>query len=91
MQVYKAPPQNTIKASEFKAKCLKLMDEVSATGEELVITKNNQPVARLVPYQKKPETLFGIDRDKIEILDDIISPLDISWEAIPGQIGETKT
>ena len=67
------------------------MDEVSATGEELVITKNNQPVARLVPYQKKTETLFGIDRDKIEILDDTISPLDISWEASPGQIGQTKT
>ena len=89
--MHKAHPQNTIKASEFKAKCLKLMDEVSATGEELVITKNNQPVARLVPYQQKPETLFGIDRDKIEILDDIISPLDISWEASPGQIGQTKT
>ena len=30
----------TIKASEFKAKCLKLMDEVAENGEEIVITKN---------------------------------------------------
>ena len=32
----------TIKASEFKAKCLKLMDEVAETGEEIVITKNGR-------------------------------------------------
>ena len=29
----------TMKASEFKAKCLKLMDEVAETGEEILITK----------------------------------------------------
>ena len=38
----------TIKASEFKAKCLKLMDEVAENGEEIVITKNGRPPARLV-------------------------------------------
>ena len=32
----------TIKASEFKAKCLRLMDEVAESGEEIVITKNGQ-------------------------------------------------
>ena len=36
-----------IKASEFKAKCLKLMDEVAENGEEIVITKNGKPVAKL--------------------------------------------
>ena len=33
----------TIKASEFKAKCLKLMDEVAESGEEIVITKHGRP------------------------------------------------
>ena len=32
-----------IKASEFKAKCLQLMDEVAASGEEIVITKRRPP------------------------------------------------
>ena len=41
----------TIKASEFKAKCLKLMDEVAASGEEIVITKNGKPVAKLTPWK----------------------------------------
>ena len=75
----------TIKASEFKAKCLQLMDEVAATGEEIVITKNGRPVSKLMPYREKPKTLFGIDRDKIVILGDIIEPIDVEWEAESGR------
>ncbi len=75
----------TIKASEFKAKCLKLMDEVAETGEEIVITKNGRPVSRLAPYREKPPTLFGIDRGKIKILGDIIAPIDVEWDAVTGK------
>ena len=71
----------TIKASEFKARCLKLMDEVADSGAEIVITKSGRPVSRLVPYRKKPDTLFGIDRGKLEIHGDIDEPLDVAWEA----------
>lgn len=39
----------TITATEFKAKCLALLDEVQAKGAELVISKHGRPVARLVP------------------------------------------
>lgn len=70
-----------MKASEFKAKCLKLMDEVSERGEEIVITKHGRPVSKLVPYREKPKTLFGIDRGKLEIVGDIVSPIDVEWEA----------
>ena len=75
----------TIKASEFKAKCLKLMDEVAASGKEIVITKNGRPVSRLVPYREKPKSLFGIDTGRIELLGDIIEPLDVEWEAETGK------
>ena len=71
----------TIMASEFKAKCLKLMDEVAETGQELIISKNGRRMARLVPYRKKPKSLFGMDKGKIEILGDLIEPLDVEWEA----------
>ena len=71
----------TIKASEFKATCLKLMDEVADSGKEIIITKNGRPVSRLVPYHSKPQTLFGIDRGRIEIVGDIIEPLAVEWEA----------
>jgi prevent-host-death family protein len=69
----------TIKASEFKATCLKLMDEVAENGGEIVITKNGRPVSRLVPYRETSGLWFGRDRDKIRILGDIVSPMPAEW------------
>lgn len=71
----------TFKASEFKAKCLHLMDEINRTGEEIVITKNGKPVSVLKPYRKPPATIFGLHHGKIRSHDDLVSPLGISWEA----------
>ena len=70
----------TIKASEFKAHCLRLMEEVVRSGEEIVITKRGRPVSRLVPCRDQPEALLGADRDIIRIHDDIVDPLDVEWE-----------
>ena len=75
----------TIKASEFKAKCLKLMDEVAETGEEIVITKNGKPVAKLTPYRERPDFTFGRHRDKIQIRGDIVSPMPPEWFAVPEE------
>lgn len=36
-------------ATEFKAKCLKVLDQVNQTGEPLEISKRGQVVALLVP------------------------------------------
>lgn len=71
----------TIKASEFKATCLRLMDDVAKSGDEIVITKNGRPTARLIPYRKSFRDWFGADRGNIEIVGDIISPVDVEWEA----------
>ena len=75
----KATGPRTIKASEFKAKCLKLMDEVAESGEEIVITKNGQPVSRLLPYREKQRSPFGRDRDIIRIHGDIVEPMPAEW------------
>ncbi|MCY3816265.1 MAG: type II toxin-antitoxin system Phd/YefM family antitoxin [Gammaproteobacteria bacterium] len=69
----------TIKASEFKAKCLKLMDEVAESGEAIVITKNGRPVSRLTPYRGKSQMTFGRNRDNIRILGDIVEPMPAEW------------
>ncbi|MHB8471125.1 MAG: type II toxin-antitoxin system Phd/YefM family antitoxin [Gaiellaceae bacterium] len=50
--------QRTIAASEFKAKCLALLDEVAQTRETLVVTKRGKPVARVVPAEE-PRSLIG--------------------------------
>ena len=71
-----------IKAGEFKAKCLELMDRVNKGGEEIIITKRGKPVAKLVPVaQQLPAELLGCMQATVEILGDIVSPLDVKWEA----------
>jgi len=50
--------KRTIKAGEFKARCLHLMDEVKESRESILITKHNVPVAKLVPVApEKPEKI----------------------------------
>ena len=71
-----------IKASEFKAKCLQLMDDVAASGEPIVITKIGKPTSELVPYQNKPDTLFGLDAGTMDCKDDLIEPVDEDWNAV---------
>jgi prevent-host-death family protein len=72
----------TIKASEFKAKCLKIMDEVAATGEPVLITKNGVPITQLIPAKRRPETLFGALKGSVSIKGDIIAPVDVEWNVL---------
>ena len=74
-------PMRTFKASEFKAKCLKIMDEVASTGEPVLITKNGVPVAELVPARRKPKDIFGSMKGSVTYIGDIISPINVAWEA----------
>lgn len=71
----------TMKASEFKAICLRVMDEVAATGEGVIVTKNGKPVSRLEPYRRPPQTLFGCSRGAIDVVGDIVAPIEVEWEA----------
>ena len=70
---------STIGAGEFKAKCLKLLDQVAEDRKPLVITKRGRAVAKLVPIEPKIE-LFGALRGSGTIQGDIISPLENEWE-----------
>ncbi len=69
----------TIKASEFKAKCLQLMDEVAASGEEIVVTKHGRPVSRVIPYHEKRKLVFGENRGLIKTYADIVEPMPAEW------------
>ncbi len=74
--------QQTIPAGEFKARCLKLMDEVNAKHIEIVITKHGKPVARLAPAaaDEAPD-IFGSMRGTVKILGDIVGPAGVKWDA----------
>ena len=71
-----------IKASEFKAKCLALIDEVAGTGDPIVITKNGKPLAELVPHRTPKRSPLGVWKGKVIIKGDIISPIDVEWDAL---------
>jgi prevent-host-death family protein len=58
-----------MKAGEFKAKCMAVMDEVAATGEPVVITKRGKPVARLVPAAKDQTGLLAYLKGTGKIVD----------------------
>lgn len=62
-------------AGAFKSKCLKVLDEVQAKREPVIITKRGKPVAKLVPVDNNPNEIFGFLKGKVEIVGDIVSPI----------------
>lgn len=62
-------------AGAFKAKCLAVMDEVQAKREEVLITKNGKPVAKLVPVEEERDSLFGFLAGKVKVLGEIDVPI----------------
>lgn len=87
-----------IPAGEFKAKCLKLMDEVQRTGEEIVITKHGKPVAKLSPVATEAPPLFGSMKGSVIIHGDIVGPTGLgleeevvkSWDRLMEQFKEEE-
>jgi prevent-host-death family protein len=72
--------------SEFKAKCLALLDQVQKTKKPIRVTRFGKPVAEVVPpsVEKRTEDWLGFMKDKIEIVGDIISPASEpdDWEVL---------
>ena len=67
---------HTIQTSEFKAKCLALMDTVATTGETWVVAKNGKSVAELRPYSGGCiDSSFGL-YPLLSIQGDVMEPLE---------------
>jgi prevent-host-death family protein len=65
----------TIAAGEFKQHCLRLLDEVGASGEPIVITKRGRAVAQLTPVAPEHHDDWrGAMRGRGEIVGDILGP-----------------
>jgi prevent-host-death family protein len=75
-----------ISISEFKAKCLAILEQVRKTKKPIRITKFGKPVAEVVPPSpaKQRGDWMGSMVGKMEILGDIVSPATDSdeWEAL---------
>jgi prevent-host-death family protein len=78
-------PAGAVPAGVFKATCLELMDRVRDRREEIVITKYGKPVAKLVPVNDADApkgTAWGWMKGTVLWYGDVISPIDVEWEAM---------
>ncbi len=73
--------ENQVGAGEFKAHCLQLIDQVSHSRVSIVITKHGKPLARLIPYEEVPSSLFGCMKDTVIIHGDIVEGTGEIWQA----------
>jgi len=77
----------TIAAGEFKQRCLRLLDEVGASGEPIVITKRGKAVAQLTPVaSERHEDWRGAMSVRGEITGDLVAPAADpgDWDALRG-------
>jgi prevent-host-death family protein len=69
-----------ISAANFKAECLRLLDEVASTRRPIIVTKRGKPIAKLVPVEEGAIDIFGRMAGTITIFGDIIGPIeDLEW------------
>ena len=69
-----------VTATEFKAKCLSMLDEVQQSGGVITVTKRGNPVAVLGPAPKKGfKSPAGSWRGRMKIVGDIIDTSSM-WE-----------
>ncbi len=71
--------------TEFKAKCIALLDEMERSGEPLTITRRGKPSltlsAKAAGEPPVGESLFGFMKGTVTIHGDLDAPIDPDWEA----------
>jgi prevent-host-death family protein len=73
-------PVKRIAAANFKAECLRLLDEVASTRRPIIVTKRGKPVAKVVPVEEDAIDIFGRMAGTITICGDIVGPVeDAGW------------
>ena len=73
--------ETQIPVTQFKAKCLKLLDQVSKSGKPLIITKRGKPLAKVTRAAEKGPPLMGRMRGTaIEVGDIVYFDTSDDWE-----------
>ncbi len=77
----KTPSQ--VSATEFKAKCLELIQDVhDRKRKSVVITKHGKPFAKLVPIDERRASILGLMKGQIKVAPgvDLTQPMRVRWE-----------
>ena len=75
----------TINASDFKARCMAILDRVQATGEPVVILKRGRPVAEIFPASGSPSKFPQLElAGTVREVGDIVGPVlpEEDWESL---------
>lgn len=70
----------TISATEFKARCLELMDDVATRRVTYVVTKRGVPIAELVPTAAPSVSPIGFMQGTIREEGDVVGPDHGAWD-----------
>ena len=62
--------------SDFKARCLEVLERVRRRGDEIVLTKHGEPIARVTPIRRGDTPLRGMMRGRMAIKGDIVA---VDW------------
>jgi prevent-host-death family protein len=80
-----------VAAADFKANCLRLIDQVAQRRTPIVIIKRGKPVAKLVPLEAQAIDIFGRMAGTIKICGDIIGPIEnLEWTGDEDSIRHLK-
>jgi prevent-host-death family protein len=70
----------TVSASEFKIRCLALLEDVRRTRRPLLVTRHGKPVAAISPYKPANRDNNPL-KDSILFQADLVAPVTAAWDA----------
>jgi prevent-host-death family protein len=77
-----AADTDVLAVSDFKARCLEILEDLRSSGHELLLTKHGSPIARVVPVTSQARSLRGLMKGQIQIVADIVqADFSDDWES----------
>jgi prevent-host-death family protein len=71
----------SVPATEFKAHCLALLEEVRETRQPLLVTRHGRPVVEISPYAAKDAAQANPLKGSVLYQGDLVSPVDEKWDS----------
>ena len=70
-----------LSVSEFKAKCLSVLQDVNKQKKRVIITKRGKPIAEVIPHESEDKEVPL--EDTVVFMGDITSPVaEEDWEGL---------
>lgn len=73
----------SVPATEFKAHCLALLEEVRETRQPLLVTRHGKPVVEISPYLARNTARTNPLKGSIVFQGDLVAPIDERWDSAP--------